>query len=64
MSVMFVLLLIYTVIQGHWEWFDSRSYEAQCIFDDLVGNIGRSPAVAMRIGIVLLVTAYGRGILA
>lgn len=58
MLVMFVLLFAYTVIEGHWEWYDSRQYEAQCVFDDLIGNVGGLPGVSMSVNIFFLVTYY------
>ncbi len=58
MLVMFVLLLAYTVMEGHEEWDQSWTCPAQCVFDDLMGKIGGSPAMWMWINVVLLVTTY------
>lgn len=63
MLVMFVLLFAYTVIEGHWAWYDSWQYEAQCVFDDLIGNVGGLPGVWMSVSIFFLVTYYGWAIL-
>ena len=63
MLVMLVLLLAYTILQGHRAWFDSFPYPAQCVFDDLAGHIGDTPAMWMKVNIFLLITAYGQSVL-
>ena len=63
MLVMMVLLLAYTILEGHRAWFDSWPYPAQCVFDDIIGQIGDRPAMWMEVNIVLLITAYSQSIL-
>ena len=63
MLIMFVLYLFYTVMEGHWAWYDSGGYQAQCLLNDLTGNIGGSPAALMSANILLVVISYGGAIL-
>ena len=43
MAVVALFLIASSIMQGHWTWNDSWPYNAQCLFDDLVGNFGGSP---------------------
>ena len=55
MAVMGILLVASSVMEGHNAWFDSRPYDAQCLFDDLNGNIGGDPRYWMCVNLALLV---------
>ncbi|SLM40055.1 hypothetical protein LPUS_10746 [Lasallia pustulata] len=59
MVVTLVMMLAATVLQGHWAWYDSYNCDAQCLFDDLLGNVSGSPAFWMELNIFLLVFGYG-----
>ncbi len=50
-----ILLLASTVLQAHEAWYESWTYGAQCLFDDLVGNISGLPAFWMSFGLVFIV---------
>ena len=52
-----VMLATSSVMQGHRDWYDSWAYNAQCLFDDLLGNIGGEPAFWM--GLNLFFIGYG-----
>ena len=54
MSCTALSLIASCVMEGHKYWFDSWSYDAQCLFDDLIGNIGGGPAYWMKINIFLI----------
>ena len=53
-----VLLTASTVMEGHYEWYDSWPYDAQCLFDELVGNINGSPKHWMLVSIALICINY------
>lgn len=59
MTVMLIMMLAATVLQGHRDWYDSYNCDAQCMFDNLLGNISGSPAYWMKINICMLVYGYG-----
>lgn len=59
MVITLVMMLAATVLQGHWAWYDSYNCDAQCLFDDLLGNVSGSPASWMDFNIFLLVFGYG-----
>lgn len=59
MVITLSMILAATVLQGHWAWFASYNCEAQCLFDDLLGNVSGSPAFWMELNIFLLVFGYG-----
>ena len=58
MLTMAQLLIASTVMQGHYEWYDSWPYEAQCLFDDFNGNIGGQPRYWMFVGLTLICLNY------
>ena len=58
MVSMALLLIASTVMQGHYEWYDSWPYDAQCLFDDLIGNIGGTPRYWMSVGLALICIFY------
>ena len=58
MVVVALLLVASTVMEGHYEWFDSWPYDAQCLFDNLIGNIGGSPRYWMFVGLALICSNY------
>lgn len=45
-------------MQGHYAWFDSWSYDAQCLFDDFIGNVGGGPRYWMSINLFLIGYSY------
>lgn len=53
-----VLLIVGVIFEGHRAWYDSWYSDAQCLFDDLRGNVGGLPAKWMAINIVLIVYNY------
>ena len=63
MLITFSLLLAYSVMEGHIDWYQSFSYEAQCVVDDLIGNIHGLPAGLMAVDIVSLVLGYGSALI-
>lgn len=64
MVVMGILLLASNVMEGHYAWFDSWPYDAQCLFDNLIGNIGGGPCYFMSVNIAMLFVFYSWGIIA
>ena len=58
MGTLAVLLAASTVMEGHYEWYDSWPYDAQCLFDELVGNVNGSPKHWMLVSLVLLCINY------
>ena len=44
--------------QGHWAWYESWSFDAQCLFDHSVGNWGGMPGYSAEINITLIVVFY------
>lgn len=59
MTVMLIMMLAALVLQGHRDWYDSYNCDAQCVFDNLLGNISGSPAYWMKINICMLIYGYG-----
>ena len=55
---MALLLFASTMMQGHYEWFDSWPYDAQCLFDNLSGNIGGAPRYWMSVSLALICIFY------
>lgn len=55
---MALLLAASTVLEGHYQWYDSRPYGAQCLFDDFLGNIGGSPRYWMSLNILQICIYY------
>jgi len=53
-----LLLATSCVMQGHWAWFDSWSYYAQCVFEKLIGNISGGPAYWMGVNLFLIGFGY------
>ncbi|KAL8694908.1 MAG: hypothetical protein Q9224_003486 [Gallowayella concinna] len=62
MLLIFVMLMVAFVLEGHVEWFISWNSHAQCLFDDLIGNIGGESAQFMTANIVLLFYGYSTSI--
>ena len=58
MGTLAVLLAASTVMEGHYAWYDSWPYDAQCLFDELVGNVNGSPKHWMLVNLVLLCINY------
>ncbi|KAL8730573.1 MAG: hypothetical protein Q9181_004612 [Wetmoreana brouardii] len=63
MLAVFIAMLVADVLSGHRLWYDSWNSSAQCLFDDLQGNIQGEPARWMAADIFLLVYGYGVTIL-
>ena len=63
MVALAMLLVASTVMQGHYEWFDSWPYNAQCLFDDLIGNTGGGPRYWMCVNLALLYIYYPMSII-
>lgn len=55
---MALLLVASTVMRGHYEWYDSWPYDAQCLFNNLIGNIGGTPRYLMTVSLVLICINY------
>ena len=58
MSCMGILLLANNAMQGHWAWYESWSFDAQCVFDDLVGNWGGEPGYWAEVNIGIIGVFY------
>lgn len=55
---MALLLFASTVMEGHHQWNDSGPYNAQCLFDDFLGNVGGSPRYWMSVNIIQICIYY------
>ena len=62
MACLAVMLATSSVMQGHWNWYESWAYNAQCLFDDLYGNVGGEPAFWMAFNLVFIGWDYPRRI--
>ena len=51
-------MIVATILQGHQDWYASGSYDAQCLFNDTVGNVSGAPAYWMSVQLVLLAVFY------
>ena len=58
MTILALLLVASTIMEGHREWFDSWPYDAQCLFSNLSGNIGGAPRYWMLVGLTLISINY------
>ena len=58
-----ILLIANNAMQGHWAWSESWSFDAQCLFDNLIGNWGARPGYWAEVNIALLVVFYPMQIL-
>lgn len=63
MVALAILLAASTVMEGHYDWFDSWPYNAQCLFDDLIGNIGGGPRYWMYVNLALICIYYPANIM-
>ena len=63
MAIMALLLVASTVMEGHYQWYDSWPYDAQCIFDNLNGNIGGQSRYWMVVNLCLIFTNYPMNII-
>lgn len=52
------LLSTSCIIQGHFAWFISWPYDAQCLFDDFIGNVGGEPRYWMIVNLILIGCSY------
>lgn len=57
LTILFALIAA-TVLEGHRYWYESENSPAQCLFDDLQGNVGGKPAIWMAVNLVLLPCGY------
>ncbi|KAL8953137.1 MAG: hypothetical protein Q9183_007347, partial [Haloplaca sp. 2 TL-2023] len=51
-------MLAATVMKGHRDWYSSWNSPAQCLFDDLLGNVGDEPGQSMFVNLFLLIFGY------
>ena len=58
-----ILLIANNAMQGHWAWHASWSFDAQCLFENLVGDWGGAPGYWAEINIALIVFFYPMQIL-
>ena len=58
MAVMFCLLVAYVVMSSHRSWYESWPYRAQCLFDNLIGNISGTPSKWMICSLTILSWGY------
>ena len=58
MITMALLLAASTVMEGHYLWYDGWPYDAQCLFDELIGNIRGSPKHWMLVSLILVGINY------
>ena len=61
--VLALLLVASTVMTGHYQWYDGWPYDAQCLFDDLIGNINGEPRFWMLVNLALLCFYYPMSII-
>ena len=47
-----------TIMQGHWAYYISWSFDAHCLFDDLVGNTSGQPGIWMWVDLVAIAIIY------
>lgn len=52
------LLSASCIMQGHRDWYDSGSYDAQCVFNDLRGNISGAPRFWMIVNLILISISF------
>ena len=55
-------MLAASIMKGHWAWYSSWNSPAQCLFDNLLGNVGGEPGKSMLINLFLLVFGYATAI--
>lgn len=63
MVLMAFFLVASTVMEGHYAWDESWPYDAQCLFDDLNGNIGGTPRYWMTVGLILIFLSYSLNVI-
>lgn len=66
MIIMAVLLVINTFWQGHWAWYHSNPFPAQCPWNDMLrtGNVfGGEPLPVMIINLALIFVLYTLGVI-
>ena len=63
MVALAVLLVASCVMEGHYQWNESWSYDAQCLFDDLIGNIGGEPGLWMGVNLAVICIFYPMNII-
>lgn len=59
MVTIMIVMIVASVLEGNQYWFKAWSTPAQCLWNDLRGNIAGGPAYWMVINIILLVVGYG-----
>lgn len=63
MAIILIAMIVASILEGNRYWFDYWSAPAQCLWNDLRGNVAGAPAGWMASDIVLLVLGYGTRIL-
>ena len=63
MMCLAIPLVASTVMEGHQAWEQSWSYEAQCLFNDLKGNVSGGSAFWITFDLFFIVTSYASCIL-
>ena len=58
-----ILLMANNAMQGHWAWSESWSFDAQCLFDNPIGDWGGRPGYWAEVNIALLMVFYRMQIL-
>ena len=58
MVTMALLLAASTVMEGHYLWYDGWPYDAQCLFDELLGNVHGTPKYWMIVNLILIFVGY------
>lgn len=58
MVVLAICILASTVMQGHWAYYLSWSFDAHCVFNDLVRNMSGQPGIWMWVDLVAIATIY------
>ncbi|KAL9577795.1 MAG: hypothetical protein Q9212_006139 [Teloschistes hypoglaucus] len=59
MVIILIAMIVASVLEGNRYWLDAWSAPAQCLWNDLRGNVAGKPAGWMAFNIVLLVLVYG-----
>ena len=58
-----ILLVASSVMEAHYQLDESWPYDAQCLFDDLIGNIGGDPGLWMGVSLALICIYYPMNII-
>ena len=58
MVVLAIFILASTVMQGHWAYYLSWSFDAHCLFNNLEGNVSGQPGIWMWVDLVAITIIY------